>query len=202
MKNSKKMLSAVFAVMLVSTISFAQKGSTGNCVQQGTVLIDAFYGFPYINGTLIKAAYSSDSIGGSSVARNYNQFGAKVEYMVSDKIGIGMEGTYALATVDYRGSNLQTYRAGMSKYRILAKMSFHFATTEHIDPYITWGIGYKNTKVYSNEPGDVREVSVNLIPISFRTGIGMRYFFTDVIGVNVEAGIGGPIVQAGISVRL
>ncbi|MFY9308486.1 MAG: hypothetical protein WAQ28_05470 [Bacteroidia bacterium] len=35
----------------------------------------------------------------------------------------------------------------------------------------------KDTKVYSNEPGDVRDVSVNLLPISFRTGVGIRYFF-------------------------
>jgi opacity protein-like surface antigen len=202
MKSSKKMLHAFLALTLISTASFAQKGSSGNSVQQGTILIDATYGFPYVNGTLIKAAYSSDSLGGTGVARNYNHFGGRIEYMVSDKISLGMEGTYALATVDYRGSNLQTYRAGMSKLRILARMSYHFATNEHIDPYITWGVGYKNTKVYSNEPGDVREVSVNLLPISFRTGIGIRYFFTDGVGINVEAGIGGPAVQAGISFKL
>lgn len=90
----------------------------------------------------------------------------------------------------------------MRKYRILAKMSYHFATSEHFDPYLTWGAGYKNTKIYSNEPGEIRDVNVNLVPLAFRAGIGMRYFFTDAFGVNAEVGLGGPIVQGGISFKL
>jgi outer membrane protein W len=201
MKNYKKSLSAVLLVILISSISFAQRNSSsGNCVQKGTILIDAFYGLPYFNGALIKAAYSADSLG--ATAHNYNQFGAKVEYMVSDKIGVGLEGTYALATVDYRGNNLHYYTAGMSKVRVLAKVNYHFATSEHIDPYLTWGAGYKNTNIYTNEPADVKKVSVNLVPVAFRVGIGMRYFFNDIVGVNAEVGLGGPMVQAGVSFKL
>lgn len=101
MKNLKKNLSPLLAALLISTFSIAQiDRSSGGGIHEGTILIDAFYGFPYFNGSVIKAAYSNDSLGGSSRARNYNQFGAKFEYMISDKIGIGMEGTYALATVD------------------------------------------------------------------------------------------------------
>ncbi len=199
MKNMKKALSILTAVVLINSISFAQKGSSsGKCVEQGTILIDAFYGAPYFNGSLIKAAY--DSTG--TTAHNYNQFGAKVEYLVNDKLGLGIEGTYALATVDYRGNDLKYYTAGMSKYRVLAKMNYHFATGAHIDPYLTWGVGYKSTKIYTNEPGGPKDINVNLIPLAFRAGIGMRYFFTDAIGVNAEVGLGGPMVQAGLSLKL
>ncbi len=121
--------------------------------------------------------------------------------MVSDKISVGVEGTYALATVDYMGNNLHYYTAGMRKIRVLGKMSYHFATTSNLDPYITWGVGYKNTSVYSNEPGPVKSVNVNLVPIAFRMGAGIRYFFTDAFGVNVEAGLGGPLLQGGISMK-
>lgn len=203
MKNLKAILATLISILFFNILSIAQKSqSSGNCVEQGTILIDAFYGFPYFNGTLLRAAYSSDSIQSGSTVHNYNQFGGKIEYMLNDKIGIGLEGTYALATVDYQANNLQFYTAGISKYRILGKMNYHFATTANIDPYLTWGAGYKNTKIYSNEPGDNRKITVNIVPVAFRVGIGMRYFFTDAVGVNAEVGLGGPLMQAGISIRL
>jgi opacity protein-like surface antigen len=199
--NFKKILNTVVAVALISTTSYSQKGGSGNCVQQGTILVDAIYGFPYINGTLIKVAYSNDSLGGQTTPHNYNHFGGKVEYMVSDNIGLGVEGTYAIATVDYRGNDLKYYTAGINKLRILAKFNYHFATTAHLDPYFTAGAGYKNTKVYTNEPTTVKSVSISLIPVSIRVGVGIRYFFTDFMGVNAEVGLGGPIMEAGLSFK-
>lgn len=197
-------MSASLLMVLFCTTTFAQKGdyASDKCVQKGTILVDAFYGLPYINGALIKAAYSSDSLSNATGAHNYNHLGAKVEYMVTNKLGLGIEATYANATVDYiNNSNLQHYTAGMRKTRILAKMNYHFATGTHIDPYITWGVGYKDTQIYTNEPGTVRSVSVNLLPIAVRTGIGVRYFFTDIIGINAEVGLGGPLVQGGLSLK-
>jgi hypothetical protein len=200
MKNLKIIYSTVTAMVLISSSSFAQQtqSSSGNCVKKGTIIIDVFYGFPYFNGALLKSAYSSSR---SSIVHNYNQFGGKFEYMVSDKIGIGIEGTYALATVNYQANNLQYYTAGISKYRILGKMTYHFATTSSIDPYLTWGAGYKNTNIYSNDPNGTQSVSFNLIPVALRFGVGMRYFFSDVVGINVEAGLGGPLMQAGLSFK-
>lgn len=180
----------------MNTASFAQ----GNCIEKGTIIIDAFYGFPYFNGTLLKAAYL-DSLGNNNQVRNLNHFGGKFEIMLTDKMGVGLEGTWASATVRYKGNYGQIYTAGIDKFRILAKMNFHFATSEKVDPYLTWGFGYKNTKVYTNEPGAVNDVVLNIVPVAFRIGIGMRYFFTDVIGVNAEVGLGGPMMQGGLSLK-
>lgn len=196
MKNLKTILLAMIAATFTTTSSMAQ----GNCVEKGTVLIDAFYGFPYFNGTLLKAAYR-DSLGNNNQVRNLNHFGGKFEIMLSDKMGVGLEGTWASATVRYMGSYNQIYTAGVDKIRILAKMSFHFATSDKVDPYLTWGLGYKNTNVYTTEPSSVNNISLNLVPIAFRIGIGMRYFFTDIVGVHAEVGLGGPLMQGGLSVK-
>lgn len=202
MKNLKTVLATVTALLLLNSNSFAQKGqsSSGNCVEKGTILIDGFYGFPYFNGTLLKAAYR-DSLGNNNQVRNLNHFGGKFEIMLNDKIGVGLEGTWASATVRYMGNNGLIYTAGIDKFRILAKMNFHFATSESLDPFLTWGLGYKNTKVYTNEPSAVNDVSLNIVPVAFRVGIGMRYFFTDMIGVNAEVGLGGPMMQGGLSLK-
>ena len=124
-----------------------------------------------------------------------------MEVMLTDKMGVGIEGTWASATVRYIGNNGLIYTAGVDKIRVLAKMSFHFATGEKVDPYLTWGLGYKNTNVYTNEPSAVNDISLNIVPIAFRVGIGMRYFFTDMIGVNAEVGLGGPMMQGGLSLK-
>ena len=203
MKILKTIFLTLTAVFIANSASFAQRGqSSGNCVEQGTVLIDAFYGFPYFNGTLLKAAYASDSVATNSTIRNLNHLGGKVEYMVSDKIAIGLEFTYADVKIHYQGSNSLWYTGGIRKYRILGKMNYHFATTASIDPYLTWGAGYKNTKVYDDQPGTGPDVVLNLVPVAFRVGIGMRYFFTDMIGVNADVGLGGPMMQAGLSLKL
>ena len=196
MKKLKTILIAILAITSMNTASFAQ----GNCVEKGTIIIDAFYGFPYFNGTLLKAAYT-DSVGNSNQVKNLNHFGGKFEILLTDKIGVGIEGTYAMASVRYMGNNRQIYTAGVNKLRILAKLNLHFATGESIDPYLTWGVGYKNTKVYDTYPNSGTDITINLVPIAFRAGIGMRYFFTDIIGVHAEVGLGGPIVEAGLSFK-
>ena len=203
MKNLKIIWVIITALELISSSVFAQivQSPSGNCVKKGTFIIDAFYGFPYFNGALLKSAYSSNSVSISNTVHNYNQFGGKFEYMISDKIGVGIEGTYALVTVNYQANNLHNYTAGISKYRILGKMSYHFATTSNIDPYLTWGAGYKNTNVYSNDPSGTQNVSVNIIPVALRIGVGLRYFFSDFVGINAEVGLGGPLMQAGLSFK-
>ena len=42
----------------------------------------------------------------------------------------------------------------------------------------------------------------NTVPIGFRTGIGFRYLFTKNVGFNVDFGLGGPLLTAGLTVKL
>ena len=37
------------------------------------------------------------------------------------------------------------------------------------------------------------------IPLSVRVGLGMNYFFTENIGMNLEFGLGGPLIQGGLA---
>ena len=153
MKKIKIILITVTAVLIVSSNSFAQRGQSGNCISQGAVAFDAFYGYPYINGALLKALSSAP-------VHNTNHLGAKVEYMVSDNVGLGVEFTYADASVMYSDST-GNHTAGIRKYRILGKMNYHFATTSNVDPYFTVGAGVKNTTVYDNGTKGVQIIIVS-----------------------------------------
>lgn len=192
MKKLKLLLLTLTAFIFVNTQGRAQD----NCVHEGSIIVDAFYGYPYYNGVLLKALATN-----SSNISNTNHLGGKIEYMISDKIGLGVEATYADVSVNYVDSTNRTYKAGISKLRVLGKMNVHFATNEHVDPYFTVGIGVKRTTFYDNNTTNGLKWSGNLVPVAIRIGVGVRYFFTDVVGINAEVGLGGPLVQGGLSFK-
>jgi len=191
MRNLKIILIAAITTAFMNSHSFAQ-----NSVNQGDIIVDGFYGYPYFNGALLKAvSVNTDKV------HNLNHLGGKVEYMVSEKVGLGVEFTYADASVKFQSDSTKLwYTAGISKYRILGKFNYHFATTANLDPYFTVGAGLKHTNVYDNEPGGGK-LNVNLIPVAVRFSIGVRYFFTDYIGACAEVGLGGPMMQVGITAK-
>jgi outer membrane protein W len=191
-----------------------------NCIEKGKFIVDAFYGYPYVAGEWVKSTYNSTTNNTNiESVRNLNHIGGKFEYMISDNIGIGLEYTYASVKAKYKeenttvngfGSSVTTinhYTVQLYKQRILGRINFHFATTKQVDPYATIGFGYKVSLLKSNNPNDAESISAfnknfsNLLPVAIRFGVGLRYFITPNFGLNVEAGIGGPSVQGGVTVK-
>lgn len=172
--------------------------SSGLCVNRYDIIVDGFYGYPYLMGIYLKQ-YLADSLGVTN-SKNFNHFGVRFEYMKWKRIGLGMEYTNALLTFKYLGAG-GYHKAGVLRQRLLAKFNFHFATGEKIDPYLTAGFGYANTKIYTEEPG-IKSETMSLLPLAFRIGMGMRYFFTDRLGINAEVGLFGPPAQIGLSFKL
>ncbi|MBC7413283.1 MAG: outer membrane beta-barrel protein [Bacteroidia bacterium] len=213
----------IAALLLVSATSFGQardtekekavvKGmSAGKVVKEGTILIDAYYGFPFWWGTLLKAA--KESAGGTmftdTKVTNTNHIGGRFEYMINEKIGIGAEYTYAKAAINYTETTTNsagvtttnTYNDAIIKQRALLRMAIHFGESDKFDPYMCFGAGYKGSKFSSTYNGAGTSVTFNFIPVAIRIGGGFRYFFTENIGLNAEVGIGGPLVQGGLSVK-
>ncbi len=194
MKNLKIIFATITALLLLNSYTFAQRKpiSPDYSIEQGVVIVDAFYGYPYYNGIILKTLYQN--VGNF---RTTNHLGAKIEYMITDEIGLGLEITYAKASINYRDSLLQKY-AEISKLRVLAKINYHFETDiSAVDPYLTAGFGVRKNTSYQNGI----DLSRDLFPVAIRVGAGMRYFFTDGVGANVEVGIGGPLMQGGVSFR-
>jgi opacity protein-like surface antigen len=204
-----------------NVVAQSSKQKDEYCVQKGKFIFDVYYGYPYVMGNYVKSVFDSNSNNNNNnnspieSVKNWNHIGGKFEYMINDEVGIGLEYTYASVDVNYKEdksviingqSTVQTfhYKATLYKQRALARVNFHFATTDKFDPYGTIGFGYKASLLKSNNPDDQQSVKdfnttfINIFPISFRLGIGARYFFTQNIGISAEAGIGGPSVQIGL----
>lgn len=141
-------------------------------IQKGDILVDVFYGGPYLLGMITKIVYE-DSLKTQPLKydvsnfHNYNQFGAKLQYMLNDKIDIGIEYTHALVTFDYLGKASKYYTLGIRKQRVLGKINIHFATSTKVDPYLTLGAGFNSTTLYTTESGkssiDLQNSSIFLL---------------------------------------
>ena len=205
-------------VLLVYSNSVVRAQDTNKddekCVKQGKFIIDAYYGYPYLFGSYIQQIATTNY--NNVQVTNLNHLGGKFEYMLNKMVGLGIDYTYASSIAKYSETNsvfqngvstnvTSDYTAKIIKQRMLAKINIHFATSKYLDPYATGGIGYKNSLVSSNNPNDQINVNdlnnsfLNILPVAFRLGIGLRYYFIENLGVCVEAGIGGPLVQAGLS---
>lgn len=221
MTLTKKILVLVFASAFThSSINAQDKKDDDDdkCVKKGTIIADTYYGYPYMFGKYVQGIADASATGISTT--NLNHLGGRAEFMITDVIGIGAEYTYAAVFYKYSETETvyqsstgtyvdktNTYNVSITKQRFLAKFNAHFGTSKFLDPYATAGVGYKQSIIKSDNPDDQEAVDdlnssfLNLLPVAFRVGIGLRYYPIKYVGIGVEAGVGGPIVQGGLTFK-
>jgi hypothetical protein len=188
------------------------KGKDG-ILQKGNIIIDAYYGFPNLWTTVLKAAYLPGDETSSSWGSS-GPFGIKAEYMISNKMGIGLDINYASSWVQWTETgNVYnastglytdgTYKVTVPRVGIMPRFYYHFLNHKHFEMYGSAAIGYKSTafKYTSNDP-TWAENDMSVIPLGYRMALGGRLFFTDNIGLNFEFGIGGALLTAGLAVKI
>jgi hypothetical protein len=202
----KNILTAtLLMVMLSANSSYAQYVSkdypdstkSKNCLKTSDFLIEGYYGYPYLVGAILKANLDS-----TNTIKNFNLVGVRMEYLILKNFGVGLEYTYALVDFKYE-HNSAIYTGSISKQRFLGKAYFHILEDDaKTDAYITAGLGSTLSKIKSTEPKNNIDQNITLIPVSFRLGVGFRHFFNDYFGFNGEIGIGGPLIQAGLTFKM
>lgn len=198
------MLSIALTFMFTSV--GMQQNAKAQAVEQGNVIIDAYYGWPNLYTTVMKTAYN---LGGESDVKikGVGPLGGRVEYMVAERIGMGVEVNFAQSSLDWTDNNSgenYTYSVSSNRLRALLRFNYHFAGSDKFDSYFAVGAGYKNTSITakSTDPNFEEASLSGLIPVATRIGVGGRYYFTDNIGLSAEIGLGGPLVSAGLTVKL
>jgi opacity protein-like surface antigen len=199
------------------TMMLSSFTSNAQCVEQGSVLIDAYYGFPNLYSKVFKAAYANTGTELNLKFSSIGPVGVRAEYMLADKIGLGLDlgmnsssisydeetSVYNSTTGNYENT---TYNYGFVTRKIgaLVTFNFHFVSTDALDVYSVLGVGYgsRTFAFTSTEPGFSSPTISSLVPVAMRVGVGMRYFFTENIGANIGLGFGhGGLLNAGLSVK-
>ncbi len=212
----KKILLIIGAVTL-STASMAQTQ-----VQEGSVLIDPYIGVPNWANSILYNQFdgeNSDDVTDYKVNGGQLGYGARVEYMVSDDFGIGLDFNYEVSGFNYnqRYSVYDTtsmtyqdvkynYDYTAKKFRAMLRLNYHFVQNDRVDAYTAFAGGYKhaNRQFKSTDPNAENDIATGaFIPVSLRLAVGARIYFTENIGAHVELGaFGGGLLQFGLSVKV
>lgn len=187
-------------------------------VGQGSVIVDPYYGFPNFGKSFLQAVEDANpnaqnfNIGGIGPA------GLRAEYMVSDRIGLGFDIIYnsnsssftVTDTVGTDGSGdpvteTNDWDYKMQRVRAQVRFNYHFdISNPNFDSYIGLGAGTNNRFRTTHKNGQEEEGELDdftLLPFSMRICAGARYYFTDNLGLNMEIGLGGPVISGGVSVK-
>lgn len=202
----------IFALTVFMTAGVA--AVFGQAATMGSVIIDPYYGAPNLGKTLTESVSSTNTTLGN--VTGIGPAGIRVEYMIADRIGVGVDAIYNSFATEYShdslnsdGSLYKTYtgNVSMSRLRIHARFNYHFnITNPDVDAYFGVGAG-TNMRFWKADASDSEyntddlKGSGTLLPVSARICTGIRYYFTENIGLNAEIGLGGPLVSGGISFK-
>ncbi|MFT5859499.1 MAG: opacity protein-like surface antigen [Flavobacteriaceae bacterium] len=204
-------------VAVVGTFMMSANSVSAQAMEEGNVGIDLYYGFPNLYKSILEATVP-DSASNLDVG-GVGPLGLRFEYMLADKVGLGLDIAYNTTSVNYTEDSLAfntttneydvvatyDYKLSSPKIGVMVVFNYHFIDNDQLDFFGTFGAGWKNRslKLTSTNPNFTEEkTSITLLPISMRIGLGMRYFFTDNIGINLGVGFGqGGIANAGLSFK-
>jgi hypothetical protein len=202
----KKMKKLVLSLLIGSSVYFCN----AQAVDKGNIIIDAYIGGPQ----LLSKIKGTDTGGSTWKSSGIGPFGGRLEYMFSKKSSIGVETNYATSTIEYSYTDpsVSNYDSFSEKYtfnrfRFFPRYALHFGGKK-LDAYFHAGIGLAlwTFKSEVTDPSTDYDLGVTLArtpgtTVAFRTGMGLRYFFTENIGLNVDFGLGGALFTGGISAK-
>ena len=194
--------------LLALTMMLAPTKTNAQALEQGNVIIDAYYGFPNLYSTVFKTLYESSNSTGLTLG-SQGPLGIRAEYLITDKVGFGIDLGMNSSSISFSEADINTniiydYKFSTRKIGAIFTFNYHFVENDKLDAYFVVGGGYgnRNFKFTSTDPNYIEESVESLIPISYKIGVGMRYFFTENIGANLALGLGqGGIANVGVSAK-
>lgn len=191
----------------------------------GNFIIDPAIGVPNAGSFLLMSGNVFDSYNSNEETKNTSmpvQFGGRLEYMLTNKIGLGFEGNYektgferTVADAVYDPSTGYykdtTYSWSQAKTRYLLRFHYHPVQTKRVDFYMGAGLGMSTTKIVNpeNEMDEFDSFFFPILlfdratnPLAARIFIGTRIMFSNNFGFLIEGGLGsGSILDFGLSAR-
>ncbi|MES2589729.1 MAG: outer membrane beta-barrel protein [Bacteroidota bacterium] len=199
-----KKICLIGILFLLSTNIFSQ------AVEKGNFVIEPYVGFPNVSKIVLKNIKRIHD----SELKSTGPFGIKVDYFFKDKISFGINCIYNSYNIKGQIDSLNTNNVvdstyfitvDMQRFRFQANAKYHFFVGEKLDTYVGFGFGMNSRKyTFDSSFPNLNEKSIfaTVLPVSARFDLGFRYFLSKNVGFNFEMGIGGPIMIAGLTVKI
>jgi hypothetical protein len=182
-------------------------------VNKGDVLITGFASYPNWGRYLANVAINSSEVDNPSTG-GFAPLGAQVEFMLSDIFGFTIDGIFNQwnANWDTDGFDVNgdpivyNNSVTVNRTRIMVGLNYHLddIKNEQLNLYGGFALGFNDRRINLNvEDQNFSSFwgSAIDLPLAGRARLGMRYFLTESIGLNLELGVGGPILRGGLTFK-
>jgi opacity protein-like surface antigen len=188
---------------ILSSNNFFNKEGGDDAFKKGKIFVSGGYGFPNLGKAVITALITD---GTNIKVTGVGPLHFKAEMALSDGVGFGLSVNYISFGVKWNSTDTASAmipydnQISRSSLSILARINFHFGTTDKLDPYFGVGAGYKQAtyKYTTNDPNGNNISAPGFSPFGFETTIGVRYFFMPGFGLYTEMGIAKSVIQVGL----
>jgi len=175
--------------------------------ENGDMFFTGGFGF----GNLLVATFEASGLNNDVIEKRTTTgpLFFKFEQALSDNVGFGVN--FALLTLKNEWTDAVDPRIyGTGRYTgwsALARVNYHFKPGKFFDPYMGFGMGYRDDKVTetSTDPNNPRfDTEVTDIPINLGLDLtlGFRMMFSENLGMYMETGMAKGVVQLGLSARI
>ncbi|MCB0484185.1 MAG: hypothetical protein KDC37_06445 [Flavobacteriales bacterium] len=170
--------------------------------------VDAFAGYSLLNSASeIKISENGEKW--VETERIYLvPLGLRFEFQPTTKLGYGLLITHTNMSLTMRKSGTPDYLTiRYPRTRIVIFAAFHVLKNPdnwRHDLYFITGGGVSLSKLEfetNDSLVDENSLGIPLIPVAIRLGMGYRFYITENIGLRLEFGLGGPVLDGGISFR-
>jgi len=163
-------------------------------------------GFALIDAEILFDSYKESN---NFEISNSGPFNIQYEGIFQDKIGFGIEVAYSKSSASWDTYNddddlFDNVNVSRTKLTGVARVNYHLALGETIDPYGSFGVGYKlnHWNVDTDSPYFVDEDFVTLGRYALLIRLGVRVMFIENFGAFIEAGGGHGLVIGGLAIKL
>ncbi len=216
-----KLMTSILIALIFSTLIYPTR------LEAQSVFENDFFIQPYIGGPNMKKwafdvnSFNYDNSSGSA------HFGLITEYVVSSNFSVGIDAIFSplswretISILDYDVDNNQNIKETNdyvfieNKLRVIIRAYYHFDIANPLwNVYFSGGLGPNIIFSHVKVNGELKDSDPNVsssnyfpimnppFPLSGRVCFGTRYFFSDFLGINFEAGIGGPLFAFGFNAR-
>lgn len=134
------------------------------------------------------------------------------DYGVTDKFSMGFAVSYQSFGTTYtnytytNSQNVQvtipSYKDNVTRMNFGVRPLFHLGNNPNLDTYLGARISYTSWSTSTTNPDPYYNTGstydfIGASPIKFQTVLGLRYFFGDLVGINMELAIGPSYYLAG-----
>jgi len=206
-------MKSILSITFLSLFSF---GVQAQAFFRGNFTATAYLGFPNIMRTgieIYEEIPSGLNVDYSGIAPS----GLRLMYMIGDDVSIGLDLIYTQASASYTKLDSSffnsqwnyisnSYLISKQRFRPQFRFDLHLGSLNtNFDQYIGMAIGgnlrwrqfYINDELINTQP-NVFDI---VIPVSLRICYGFQYLINYNLALSSEIGLGGPILQAGLTYR-